>query len=229
MSKRSGGVDIQTNRTSQRGVYFGAWSAYVPGEEHIYEASVRLTKPSRCFVLDADAFARVHAVTVPDGRPPARGPQGRRPAAAPDHRPAREAAGARHHHRGPHPPAQQPGRGDRARGRRPPRGRRPHAAQAGDARRRQVHARRPARAGQHPGRGRRAGRQVQDVGADRAGGLRPRGPDRRLARGPRHRRRLGLRADVRRRRASTPTGSSASRRRSTTSTPRRRCRARSDG
>lgn len=58
MSKRSGGVDIQTNRTSQRGVYFGAWSAYVPGEEHIYEASVRLTKPSRCFVLDAAAFAR---------------------------------------------------------------------------------------------------------------------------------------------------------------------------
>ncbi len=58
MSKRSGGVDIQTGRTSQRGVYFGAWSAYVPGEEHIYEASVRLTKPSRCFVLDADAFAR---------------------------------------------------------------------------------------------------------------------------------------------------------------------------
>jgi signal transduction histidine kinase len=58
MSKRSGGVDIQTNRTSQRGVYFGAWSAYVPGEEHIYEASVRLTKESRIFVLDANAFAR---------------------------------------------------------------------------------------------------------------------------------------------------------------------------
>jgi len=57
MSKRSGGVDIQTGQTSQRGVYFGAWSAYVPGEEHIYEASVRLTKPSRCFVLDSAAFA----------------------------------------------------------------------------------------------------------------------------------------------------------------------------
>ncbi|WP_099021803.1 ATP-binding protein [Mycolicibacterium palauense] len=57
MSKRSGGVDIQTNRTSQRGVYCGAWSAYVPGEEHVYEASVRLTKPSRMFVLDANAFA----------------------------------------------------------------------------------------------------------------------------------------------------------------------------
>ncbi|TFV58078.1 cyclic nucleotide-binding domain-containing protein [Mycobacterium sp. PS03-16] len=58
MSKRSGGVDIETNRTSQRGVYCGAWSAYVPGEEHIYEASVRLTKPSRFFVLDANAFAK---------------------------------------------------------------------------------------------------------------------------------------------------------------------------
>jgi signal transduction histidine kinase len=58
MSKRSGGVDIETNRTSQRGVYCGAWSAYVPGEEQIYNASVRVTKPSRFFVLDSDAFAR---------------------------------------------------------------------------------------------------------------------------------------------------------------------------
>lgn len=58
MSKRSGGADIETGRTSQRGVYCGAWSAYVPGEEHVYEASVRVTKPSRFFVLDADAFAR---------------------------------------------------------------------------------------------------------------------------------------------------------------------------
>ena len=57
MSKRSGGVDIETGRTSQRGVYCGAWSAYVPGEEHLYEASVRVTKPSRFFVLDAEAFA----------------------------------------------------------------------------------------------------------------------------------------------------------------------------
>ncbi|SEH92893.1 Cyclic nucleotide-binding domain-containing protein [Mycolicibacterium rutilum] len=65
MSKRSGGVDIQTNRTSQRGVYFGAWSAYVPGEEHIYEASVRLTKPSRCFVLDSSAFARFMQTEFP--------------------------------------------------------------------------------------------------------------------------------------------------------------------
>jgi signal transduction histidine kinase len=57
MSKRSGGIDVETNRTSQRGVYCGAWSAYIPGEEHLYQASVRVTKPSRFFVLDASAFA----------------------------------------------------------------------------------------------------------------------------------------------------------------------------
>ena len=56
MSKRSGGEDIETNRTSQRGVYCGAWSAFVPGEAQIYESSVRVTKPSKFFVLDADAF-----------------------------------------------------------------------------------------------------------------------------------------------------------------------------
>ena len=65
MSKRSGGVDIETNRTSQRGVYCGAWSAYVPGEEHIYEASVRVTKPSRFFVLDAEAFAEFMKTEFP--------------------------------------------------------------------------------------------------------------------------------------------------------------------
>src|ERR1700754_207690 len=57
MSKRSGGVDIETNRTSQRGVYCGAWSAYIPGEEQVYQASVRVTTPARFFVLDAEAFA----------------------------------------------------------------------------------------------------------------------------------------------------------------------------
>jgi signal transduction histidine kinase len=65
MSKRSGGVDIETNRTSQRGVYCGAWSAYIPAEEHVYEASVRVTKPSRFFVLDADAFAEFMKAEFP--------------------------------------------------------------------------------------------------------------------------------------------------------------------
>src|SRR3984957_3520502 len=53
MSKRSAGGDIVTNRTSQRGVYCGAWSAYMPGAEHVYEASLRVSMPSRFFVLDA--------------------------------------------------------------------------------------------------------------------------------------------------------------------------------
>jgi signal transduction histidine kinase len=57
MTKRSGGVDIETGRTSQRGVYCGAWSAYIPGEEHVYQAAARLTRESRMFVLDAEAFA----------------------------------------------------------------------------------------------------------------------------------------------------------------------------
>jgi signal transduction histidine kinase len=65
MSKRSGGVDIETNRTSHRGVYCGAWSAYIPGAESTYAASVRVTKPSRFFVLDADAFARFMQAEFP--------------------------------------------------------------------------------------------------------------------------------------------------------------------
>ncbi|WP_304117614.1 ATP-binding protein [Mycolicibacterium bacteremicum] len=65
MSKRSGGVDIQTNRTSQRGVYFGAWSAYIPGEEQLYQASVRLVAESRVFVLEARAFAEFMRAQFP--------------------------------------------------------------------------------------------------------------------------------------------------------------------
>src|SRR5439155_25804256 len=65
MSKRSGGVDIETGRTSQRGVYCGAWSAYIPGAESVYSASVRVTRPSRFFVLDADAFARFMQAEFP--------------------------------------------------------------------------------------------------------------------------------------------------------------------
>jgi signal transduction histidine kinase len=38
-------------------VYCGAWSAYIPGEEQVYQASVRVTTPARFFVLDAGAFA----------------------------------------------------------------------------------------------------------------------------------------------------------------------------
>jgi len=57
MSGRTGGFDVNTRRTTQRGAYCGAWSAYVPLPDHAYEVSVRLTRESRFYVLDADKFA----------------------------------------------------------------------------------------------------------------------------------------------------------------------------
>ena len=57
MSGRMGGIDIQTHRTSQRGVYCGAWLAYIPGAAQVHEVSIRLTRQSRFFVLDAERFA----------------------------------------------------------------------------------------------------------------------------------------------------------------------------
>src|ERR1700759_136900 len=36
MSKLSGGQDIETNRTSQRGVYCGAWRAFTAGKQKSY-------------------------------------------------------------------------------------------------------------------------------------------------------------------------------------------------
>jgi signal transduction histidine kinase len=58
MSKLSGGQDIDTNRTSQRGVYCGAWSAFTAEQHQTYSTSVRVTKPSRFFVMDAPAFGQ---------------------------------------------------------------------------------------------------------------------------------------------------------------------------
>ncbi|EFG76228.1 ATPase/histidine kinase/DNA gyrase B/HSP90 domain protein [Mycobacterium parascrofulaceum ATCC BAA-614] len=58
MSKLSGGQEIETNRTSQRGVYCGAWRAFTGQlQQQSYDATVYVTKPSRFFVLDATAFA----------------------------------------------------------------------------------------------------------------------------------------------------------------------------
>jgi signal transduction histidine kinase len=59
MSKLSGGQEIETNRTSQRGVYCGAWRAFTGQlQRQSYDATVYVTKPSRFFVLEAPAFAR---------------------------------------------------------------------------------------------------------------------------------------------------------------------------
>src|SRR3984885_2463825 len=57
MSKLSGGQDIETNRTSHRGVYCGAWQAFTGEKQQAYTTSVHVTKPSRFFVMDAPAFA----------------------------------------------------------------------------------------------------------------------------------------------------------------------------
>ena len=57
MSKHSGGQDIETNRTSQRGVYCGAWKAFTGRPQQTYDVSVHVMRPSRFFVMDAPAFA----------------------------------------------------------------------------------------------------------------------------------------------------------------------------
>jgi signal transduction histidine kinase len=58
MSKLSGGQDIETTRTSQRGAYCGAWRAFTGKRQQSYDTSVHVTKPSRFFVMDAPVFAK---------------------------------------------------------------------------------------------------------------------------------------------------------------------------
>jgi len=53
-----GGHDMETGRTEQRGVYSGATQAYLDLPGQTYKNSLRATRPSRFFVLDATAFAR---------------------------------------------------------------------------------------------------------------------------------------------------------------------------
>ena len=57
--RRVGDDDIEVNRTSQRGVYSGAWTAYL-GEQapQTYLNSLRVFVPSRFYVLAADKFAQ---------------------------------------------------------------------------------------------------------------------------------------------------------------------------
>jgi signal transduction histidine kinase len=60
MSRQVGTDDVETSRTSQVGVYTGAWSAYL-GERapQTYAGSCRVLTPSRFFVLTAGDFAKV--------------------------------------------------------------------------------------------------------------------------------------------------------------------------
>ena len=60
MSRRVGADDVEISRTSKRGVYAGAMQAYLsdPGDAQ-YKGSMRVTVPSRFFVLPAATFAAI--------------------------------------------------------------------------------------------------------------------------------------------------------------------------
>jgi signal transduction histidine kinase len=60
MSRRIGEDDVETARTSNPGVYAGAFYAYLGDRlPQLYNNSVRVTEPSRFFVLDAGKFAQL--------------------------------------------------------------------------------------------------------------------------------------------------------------------------
>ena len=58
LSRRVGGDDVEVTRTSQQGVYAGAVQAYLGDRvRQVYANSMRVTEPSRFFVLPAEQFA----------------------------------------------------------------------------------------------------------------------------------------------------------------------------
>ncbi|MDQ1178716.1 ATP-binding protein [Rhodococcus sp. SORGH_AS_0301] len=57
LTRMSGGEKIEVNRTSSRGVYAGAWQAYLGDRApQKYMSGMDVTRPSRFFVLDAERF-----------------------------------------------------------------------------------------------------------------------------------------------------------------------------
>lgn len=60
LSRQVGEDDVEVNRTDQRGVYGGAFQAYLGDRvPQRYINSIRATAPSRFFVLDATSFAEL--------------------------------------------------------------------------------------------------------------------------------------------------------------------------
>ncbi|WP_329129145.1 ATP-binding protein [Streptomyces sp. NBC_01476] len=60
MSRRVGEDDVEVNRTSQPGVYAGAFQAYLGDRvPQFYNNSLRATVPSRFYVLSAELFAQM--------------------------------------------------------------------------------------------------------------------------------------------------------------------------
>jgi len=60
LCKLSHGQEVEINRTSQRGVYAGAITAFLGADDRTaYTATLRVTQPSRFFVIDAKAMANM--------------------------------------------------------------------------------------------------------------------------------------------------------------------------
>ena len=60
MSRQVGGDDMEVSRTSQRGVYGGAYMAYLRDRvPQTYQNSLRVTEESRFYVLGAECFAEI--------------------------------------------------------------------------------------------------------------------------------------------------------------------------
>ena len=60
LSRKVGDDDIVTSRTSQRGVYGGAFQAYLGDRlPQVYSNTMRATEPSRFYVMSAENFARI--------------------------------------------------------------------------------------------------------------------------------------------------------------------------
>lgn len=66
LSRRVGGDDVEVARTSQRGVYTGAMQAYIGDRvQQVYLNSMRVTEPTRFFVLPAETFAAIMSEWFP--------------------------------------------------------------------------------------------------------------------------------------------------------------------
>jgi signal transduction histidine kinase len=60
ITRRIGDEDIEISRTSQAGVYAGAWRSFLgDADRQKYDNTLRVLVPSRFYVLDADLFAQL--------------------------------------------------------------------------------------------------------------------------------------------------------------------------
>jgi signal transduction histidine kinase len=64
-SKRAGGRDVETGRTTHRGTYCGATAAFIPDPPQEYTFTVRTPRPSRFVQIDADLFGKFVRTNYP--------------------------------------------------------------------------------------------------------------------------------------------------------------------